>query len=383
MLQKGLKSTLYFGPWYRKSPFFECTRRHGAKAYDIYNHMYLPGYYDDVEKEYWHLLNHVTLWDVAVERQVEITGPDGAKFTQLLTPRDLTKCPVGMGKYVVITAPDGGVINDPVLMRLGKNHFWLSLANSDVLLYALGIASQTNLDVHIREPDVSPLQIQGPKSRHVLKALFGSRVLEMPYYSFFEADLDGIPVVVTRTGWTAEVGYEIYLRDGSKGEELWDAVMEAGDPFDILPIAPNEIRRIEAGILNYGSDITLENNPFEVGLGWLVDLGQKADFIGKRALRRIKKEGVKRKLVGVEIEGNPLSYWLPEYWDVRDDGRKIGRLTALTYSPRLRKNIGYALVPIEYANPGARLTVETTLGKRTATVVKKPFVDPEKTTPKS
>jgi aminomethyltransferase len=345
--------------------------------------MYLPGYYDDVEKEYWHLLNHVTLWDVAVERQVEITGPDGAKFTQLLTPRDLTKCPVGMGKYVVITAPDGGVINDPVLMRLGKNHFWLSLANSDVLLYALGIASQTNLDVHIREPDVSPLQIQGPKSRHVLKALFGSRVLEMPYYSFFEADLDGIPVVVTRTGWTAEVGYEIYLRDGSKGEELWDAVMEAGDPFDILPIAPNEIRRIEAGILNYGSDITLENNPFEVGLGWLVDLGQKADFIGKRALRRIKKEGVKRKLVGVEIEGNPLSYWLPEYWDVRDDGRKIGRLTALTYSPRLRKNIGYALVPIEYANPGARLTVETTLGKRTATVVKKPFVDPEKTTPKS
>lgn len=383
MLQKGLESTLYFGPWYRKSPFFECTRRHGAKAYDIYNHMYLPGYYDDVEKEYWHLLNHVTLWDVAVERQVEITGPDGAKFTQLLTPRDLTKCPVGMGKYVVITAPDGGVINDPVLMRLGKNHFWLSLANSDVLLYALGIASQTNLDVHIREPDVSPLQIQGPKSRHVLKALFGSRVLEMPYYSFFEADLDGIPVVVTRTGWTAEVGYEIYLRDGSKGEELWDAVMEAGDPFDILPIAPNEIRRIEAGILNYGSDITLENNPFEVGLGWLVDLGQKADFIGKRALRRIKKEGVKRKLVGVEIEGNPLSYWLPEYWDVRDDGRKIGRLTALTYSPRLRKNIGYALVPIEYANPGARLTVETTLGKRTATVVKKPFVDPEKTTPKS
>ncbi len=383
MLEQNLETTLYFGPWYRKSPYFEATRKAGAKAYDIYNHMYLPGYYGDVEEEYWHLLNHVTVWDVAVERQVEIKGPDAAKLTQLLTPRDLTKCPVGQGKYVVITAEDGGIVNDPVLLRLGKNHFWLSLANSDVLLYAKGVAVHSGLDVTIEEPDVSPMQVQGPKSKEVLKALFGTRVLDMPYYSFFEATLDGIPVVVTRTGWTAEVGYEIYLRDGSRGADLWNRVMKAGRPHDIRPIAPNEIRRIEAGILNYGSDMTLADNPFEVGLGWLVDLDQKADFIGKKALRRIKKEGVKRKLVGLEIDGEPIGYWLPEPWSVTADGHDVGRLTALTYSPRLKKNIAYANVPVAHAALGARLRVVTPLGERKATVVRKPFIDPKKEMPKS
>lgn len=383
MIEDGLSTTLYFGPWYRKSPYFEGTRQAGCKAYDIYNHMYLPGYYDDVEKEYWHLLKDVTMWDVAVERQVEITGPDAARFTQLLTPRDLRKCPVGMGKYVVITAEDGGIVNDPVLMRLGKNHFWLSLANSDVLLYAKGVAVHADLDVNVQEPDVSPMQVQGPRSKQVLQALFGPRVLEMPYYAFFEAELEGIPVVVTRTGWSAEVGYEIYLRDGSKGLELWERVRSAGKPFGILPVAPNEIRRIEAGILNYGSDMTLANNPYEVGLGWLVDLDQRAEFIGKRALKKIKKEGVKRKLVGLEIEGEKISYWLPEPWDVKADGQKVGWLTALTFSPRLKKNIAYANVPVAQAALGTRLTVETPSGPRKATVVRKPFVDPKKVTPKS
>ena len=383
VLTSGIETTLYFGPWYRKSPYFEGTRRAGAKAYDIYNHMYLPGYYSDVEEEYWHLLKHVTMWDVAVERQVEITGPDAAKFTQLLTPRDLTKCPVGFGKYVVITAADGGIVNDPVLMRLGKNHFWLSLANSDVLLYAKGVAVNADLDVEITEPDVSPMQVQGPDSKKVLEALFGDRVLAMPYYSFFEADLDGIPVVVTRTGWTAEVGYEIYLRDGKKGLDLWERVREAGQPWDIRPIAPNEIKRIEAGILNYGSDMTLDTNPYEVGLGWLVDLDQKADFIGKAALKKIKKQGIRKKLVGLEIDGDKIHYWLPEPWVVRADGSAVGRLTALTYSPRLKKNIAYALVPIQNAKLGTRLTVVTPVGDRRATVVRKPFIDPEKATPKS
>ena len=376
-------TTLYFGPWYRKSPFFAATRRYGAKAYDIYNHMYLPGLYDDAEKEYWHLLTHVTVWDVGVERQVEITGPDAAAFTQLLTPRDLSKCRVGEGRYVVITADDGGIVNDPVLLRLGKNHFWLSLANSDVLLYALGVAIHADMDVDICEPDVSPMQVQGPKSKHVLRALFGDRVLDMPYYSFFEANLDGIPVVVTRTGWTAEVGYEVYLRDGSKGEALWEKVMAAGKAHNIRPIAPSEIRRIEAGILNYGSDITLENNPYEVGLGWLVDLDMKADFIGKKPLKEIKKDGVTRKLVGLEIHGPKIGSWLEEYWPVRADGMAAGRLTALTYSPRLEKNIGYALVPTKSAKLGTQLRIDTPSGERRATVVRKPFVDPKKEIPKA
>jgi aminomethyltransferase len=376
-------SRLYFGPWYRRSPFFEATRRAGAKAYDIYNHMYLPGLYDDAETEYEALLHDVTVWDVSVERQVEISGPDGFKFADFITPRDLTKCDVGQGKYVVITTEEGGIINDPVLIRLEKDRFWLSLANSDTLLWCKGVAVHSGLDVEIREPDVSPIQIQGPKSKDVLNALVGPKVLDLGYYYFLETKIDGIPVVITRTGWSAEIGYEIYLCDASKGEALWEKVFAAGKPYKIRATAPSEIRRIEAGILNWGSDITLDNNPYEVGLGWLVDEAKKADYIGKEALARIRKAGVKRKLVGLEIAGDKIQVWLDRYWDVLADGKKVGHLTALTYSPRLKKNIGYALVPVAHAKLGSRLTVKTPKGDRAATVVRKPFVDPKKDLPKS
>lgn len=376
-------TTLYFGPWYRKSPFFEATKRYGCQAYDIYNHMYLPGLYDDAEKEYEHLLNHVTLWDVSVERQVEITGKDGFKFTNFLVTRDLTKCDVGQGKYVLLCNEDGGIINDPVLLRLEKNHFWLSLANSDTLLWAQGVAVHSGMDVGICEPDVSPLQVQGPKSKNVVRALFGPKVLELPYYSFLETRVDGIPVIVTRTGWSAEVGYEIYLRDGSRGDDLWERVMAAGKPHNIRPIAPSELRRIEAGILNYGSDMTLNDNPYEVGLGWLVDLDKKPDFVGKAALARIKKQGVRKKLVGVEIHGPKIFSWLSEPWPVKANGKTVGKLTAMTYSPRLRKNLAYAMVPVEHSKLGTHLTVVAPKGEREATVVRRPFVDPKKDIPKS
>jgi aminomethyltransferase len=190
-------------------------------------------------------------------------------------------------------------------------------------------------------------------------------------------------VVVTRTGFSGEIGYEIYLKEGSKGDALWERVMAAGRPHNIRAIAPSEIRRIEGGFLNWGSDITLDNNPYEVGLAWLVDEGKKADYIGKKALARIRKEGAKRKLVGVEIHGDKLQVWLDEYWDVLADGRTIGRLTALTYSPRLKKNIGYALVPTNHSKLGTRFRVRTPTGDRDATVVEKPFVDPKKEIPKS
>jgi aminomethyltransferase len=375
-------SLIQRGARLRRSPFFDATLRAGCRGYTIYNHMFLPIAYDDLEREYWKLLNDVTVWDVAVERQVEITGKDAFALTNLLTPRDLTQCAVGQGKYVIITAEDGGIINDPVLLRLGQNHFWLALADSDVLLWAKGVAYRSGLDVTIREPDVAPMQIQGPKSKQVLEKLFGSRILDMPYYQFFEARLDGIPVIVTRTGWTGEVGYEIYLRDGSRGGQLWDRVMDAGKPFKIAPTGPSDIRRIEAGILNYGIDMTLDNNPYEVGLGWLVDLDQEADFIGKDALRRIKANGVRRKLVGVEIGGTPLDMNMTR-WPVRNGRETIGFITSAVYSPRLKKNIGYANVPVEHSALGARLAAEVPHGEAALTVVKKPFVDPEKEIPKS
>ena len=375
-------SLIQQGTRLRRSPYFNATQRYGCRAYTVYNHMFLPGHYDDPVTEYWHLINHVAVWDVAVERQVEITGPDAFAFTNMLTPRDLTKCRVGQGRYVVITAEDGGIINDPVLMRLGENHFWLALADSDVLLWARGVAVHADLDVNLLEPDVSPLQVQGPKSKQVVKALFGERITELPYYQFLEASLDGIPLIVTRTGWTGEVGYELYLRDGSRGDELWETVMEAGKPYGIRPTGPSDIRRIEAGILNYGADMTIADNPFEVGLDRLVDLDKSSDFIGKQALKRIATEGVKRKLVGIEIQGPPIEFNMTK-WAVARDHTRIGSVTSAIHSPRLQKNIGYAMVPIEYAAVGSELTVQTPGGERGAVVVEKPFIDPKKEIPKT
>lgn len=367
----------------RRSPFFEATQRHGAKAYTVYNHMLFPICFDDFEAEYRHLLEHVTLWDVSVERQVEITGPDAFAFTNLLTPRDLSKCAVGQGKYVAITAEDGGIINDPVLLRLAENHFWLALADSDVLLWARGVALNSGLRVSITEPDVSPLQIQGPKAKEVVKALFGEPVTKLRYYWFLETKLDGIPVVVTRTGWTGEVGYEVYLRDGSRGDELWERIMDAGRAHHIRPTGPSDIRRVEAGILNWGADMTIENNPYEVGLERLVDEAKEATYIGRDALLRIRKEGVRRKLAGVEIAG-PRIEFNASPWPVLAAGREAGRVTSAIWSPRLQKNIGYAMVPVAHAKPGTELEVSVpAAGPRKATVVTMPFLDPKKEIPKS
>ncbi len=366
----------------RRTPFFDATQRWGARGYTVYNHMLFPICFDDLEAEYWHLVNHVTLWDVAVERQVEITGRDAFAFTNMLTPRDLSRCAVGQGKYVAITGPAGEVINDPVLLRLGENHFWLALADSDVLLWARGVALRAGLSVQIVEPDVSPLQIQGPNAKAVVRALFGERVLALKYYWFLETSLDGIPVIVTRTGWSGEVGYEVYLRDGSRGDDLWERIMAAGKPHDIRPTGPSDIRRIEAGILNWGADITLEDNLYEVGLGWLVDEGKSTDYVGKDALRRIHEAGVSRKLVGVEIDGAPVDFNVSK-WPVLRDGVTVGRVTSAIWSPRFERNLAYAMVPIAHADIGSSFAVRLPDGsERGATVVQKPFHDPSKAIPK-
>jgi len=375
-------STLYFGPWYRRSPFFEKTLEAGCSAYDIYNHMYLPGYYGDPVEEYWALLNGVTLWDVGVERIVEITGTDASTFTNSLTCRDLTKCAVGQGKYVLITAEDGGIVNDPVLLRVEENRWWLALADSDAGLWARGVAIHSGLDVTVREPDVHPVQVQGPKSKDVIRTLFGDAVADLKYYWSAQSEVDGIPVVISRTGWTGEVGYEIYLRDGSRGGDLWDRIMEAGKPHDIRPIAPCEARRIEAGIFNYGSDMTIENNPFEVsGLERLVET-QEADYIGKAALERIRIEGVSKKLVGIEFKGDALPFELSEKRPALHEGQNVGTVTDLIWSPRLEKNIGYVWLPIELSEPGTQLEIESPDGSRVdAQSAAIPFIDPRKQVP--
>jgi glycine cleavage system aminomethyltransferase T len=378
--------TFYIQPWYRKSPYFEATKRHGCTSWGLYNHMLLPTLYDDPVTEYEALRNDVTVWDVAVERCVEISGPDAFELTNAMTCRDLTSCDVWQCKYVLMTAGNGGIVNDPVLLRLAEDRFWLALADSDALLFAAGVAAGRGYDVEIREADVAPMQVQGPRSKDVIADLFGERVRDLRYYWCTEAEVDGIPVVVSRTGWTGEVGYEIYLRDGARGDDLFERVMQAGEPFGIRVIAPSEARRVEAGIFNYGSDMRVEDTPYHVtGLERFVELDQEADFIGKAALRRVREEGVDRKLVGIVIHGEPMTDEgaLNDFWPVVADGGRVGRVTAGAWSPRLEKNVGYAWVPIALAEVGTTLQIASPRGTLEATVHELPFVDPRKDIPKS
>ena len=365
----------------RRSPFYEAEQRHGPRGYTVYNHMLFPTHYDDFEAEYWHLLNHVTLWDVAVERCLEVSGNDGLRFAQLMTPRDLSTCAVGQAKYVLICAADGGVLNDPVMTRMDENRFWFALASSDALYYAKGLAARAGLDVEIREAEAHPLQIQGPKSRDVVRALFGDEILELKYYHFREANVDGIPVLVTRTGWTAEVGYEVYLLDPSRGTELWEKILKAGAPHNIRPTGPSDIRRIEGGIFNWGADMTYENNPFELGLERLVDFEMAGECVAMEALRRIRERGVERRIAGVELDGAPFPALNFTKWPALAKGKQVGKVTSAIYSPRLKKNIGYCWLPAGLSAAGTTVEVASEWGRRTATVVSMPFVDPQKRIP--
>ena len=367
-----------FGTQIRKSPYFDATVRWGAKAFSVYNHMYIPRDFGDPEQNFWNLVNDAILCDVAVERQVEITGSDAAKFTQMLTPRDLSSMSVGQCRYILITNSEGGILNDPILLRLAENHFWISLADSDVLLWAQGVAVHSGLDVKITEPDVSPLQLQGPKSGEIMRELFGESILELKYYWLREVELDGIPLVVSRTGWSSELGYELYLRDESQGDALWERIMAVGQSFDLKPGHTSSIRRIEGGMLSYHADADIHTNPYELGLDRLVNLDMKAEFIGKAALRRIKDEGVKRKQVGLIIDCDPFAGPNTTFLTINKGGDAIGKVTSAVYSPRLQHNIALAMVDIAYDVIGTEVEVVTVSGPVRATVTARPFFDPKK-----
>jgi aminomethyltransferase len=367
-----------FGTQIRKSPYFDSTVKWGATGFSVYNHMYIPRDFGDPEQNFWNLIEKSILCDVAVERQVEITGPDAYKFTQLLTPRDLSNISIGQCKYVLITNNEGGILNDPVLLRLAENHFWLSLADSDVLLWAQGVAVNSGLNVNISEPDVSPLQLQGPTSKDIMVKLFGESIKDLKYYWFKEFDLDGIPLIVSRTGWSSEFGYELFLRDGSKGNDLYEKIMNAGKEHGLQPGHTSSIRRIEGGMLSYHADADIHTNPFELGFDRLVSLDNDIEFIGKAALKKIKAEGIKRKQVGLEINCEPLSGPNTTFWPIKKNNNEIGKVTSAVYSPRLNKNIALAMVNIENSEIGTDLEVETNKGKFTSKIVEKPFYDPKK-----
>ena len=372
------KKNFGFGTQIRKSPYFDSTIKWGATGFSVYNHMYIPRDFGNPEQNFWNLVNDAILCDVAVERQVEITGPDASKFIQLLTPRDLSKLSVGQCKYVLIVNNEGGILNDPVLLRLAENHFWLSLADSDILLWAQGVAINSGLNVKITEPDASPLQLQGPKSGKIMKALFGDSIIDLKYYWLRELKLDGIPLIVSRTGWSSELGYEIYLRDGSKGDVLWETIMSAGKDFGLKPGHTSSIRRIEGGMLSYHADADIKTNPYELGLDRLVNTDIEANFIGKEALKNIKKKGIRRKQVGLEIDCESLKGPNTTFWSLSKSDKLVGKITSAVYSPRLKKNIALAMVLIDTIKLGTVFDVDILSKKVKATIVKKPFYDPKK-----
>jgi len=357
----------------RPSPFFEATVAEGLTNIMPYNAMILPTGFGKPEEEYWRIINGVSLWDVAVERQVQLQGPDAGVLAQILCPRDLTKCVVGQGKYVALCNHQGVLINDPILLKLADDRYWLSIADSNIWFWAQAIAAERGLDVEISEPDVSPLAVQGPLAENVVAALFGDWVRDLKYFWFKETEINNIPVAVARSGWSKQGGFEIYLMDGSKGSELWNLVREAGKPFDIGPGNPNLCERVESGLLSWGGDTDRQTNPFEVRMGRYVDLDVGDDVIGIQALRKIKAQGVKRHQLGVILDSETPATPTFRWFDIMSGEHKIGDMTNIVWSYRLKKNIGFALVSVE-ANSGDRVMVMQNGQPVTATLTKLPFI---------
>jgi len=367
-----------FGTQIRKSPFYEATVRWGAKSFSVYNHMYIPRDFGDPERNFWNLVNEAILCDVAVERQVQISGPDASKFVQMMSPRDLSSMKVGQCKYVILTNQKGGILNDPVLLKLDEDRYWFSLADSDVLFWAQGLAHHSSLDVEIVEPDVSPLQLQGPKSRIIMSELFDEDFSDLKYYWFKKTKLGDIDLIVSRTGWSSELGYELFLLNHKQGDELYERIMKKGKSLGLHPGHTSTIRRIEGAMLSYHADMDIHTNPFELGLDRLIELDKKFDFVGKEALQGIKKEGLSRLQVGLILDGTPLHQPNTRFWDLSYDGVNVGKVTSAVYSPRLKKNIALAMVSQSFTKIGTELTVDTFKGTRKCSVVKKPFYDPQK-----
>lgn len=348
--------TISPSPRLRRSPFYDATIADGAVSFSPYNHMLMPTGYGDPMGEYWRLINGVAMWDVSVERQVQLAGPDAARLAQVLVPRKIAKQPVGMGWYAPVCDHRGVLINDPILLKLSEDRFWLSIADSDVLLWARAIAAERGLNVEVTEPDVSPLAIQGPKADDVVEALFDSSIRSMGYFRFREVELDGIPLMLARSGWSKQGGFELYLMDGTRGTDLWTRIKEAGKPFDIGPGCPNPMERIESGLLSWGGDTDDETNPFEVRMGRYVDLDVPDDTIGIKVLRRLQERGPKRHQVGIVMDMDGKLPYLDQRSEVYRGQSFVGHVTAHTWSPRLECNIGMALV-WSGVGPGEPVTV--------------------------
>lgn len=368
-------SRITLSPRIRTSPFYESTVAAGLSDITVYNKMIMPTSYGDLAAEYDRLINGVAIWDVSVERQVEIVGPDADLCAQYLSARDLSKMKEGQGKYVAMCDHAGRILNDPVLMKLSGSRYWFSIADHDMLLWCRAVAAERGFDVRVHEPDVSPLAVQGPKAETLIAELFGEHIRELKYFGFLETQLGDIPLVLCRSGWSKQGGFELFLQDGERGTELWDAIVAAGQKYDIGPGAPNHVERVESGLLSWGGDNTSDSNPFEVGMGRFTNIDIDADFIGKEALQKALADGIERLFVGLIVDTDAADAWpLPKRTPVLLDGEEVGTLGAIVYSHRMGKTIGLAQIKREVVEAESKVEITGPNGISTATITELPFL---------
>ena len=347
----------------RKSPF-EARSHTGAKATSVYNHVVLPTAYVSLEDDYWHLREHVQIWDVACQVQVEVKGRDALKLVEFLTPRDLSAMLPGQCVYAPLLDERAGIVNDPIILCLAPDHFWLSISDSDVLLWVKGLALGAGFDVTVSDPDVFPLSLQGPKSEALLDRLIDEPVGDIRFFRFIETQIAGIPLIVARTGWSGQGGFELYLNEPSEGERLWDTIAAAGADLNLRPGCPNLIDRIETGLLSHGNDMTLDNNPIEAGLDRFFKMGKSADYLGREALERIARDGPAQRMVRVVVPGAPVANPRETYSTIVAESGTPGCMTSIAYSPRLQCNVGLGYVPSGNTRVGTAIEVAVAGTKR-------------------
>ncbi|MFK8029661.1 MAG: dimethylsulfoniopropionate demethylase [Gammaproteobacteria bacterium] len=347
----------------RETPFEKRMLEHDPKGLAVYNHMTLPTVFESMEADYAHLCEHVQLWDVGCERQVEVVGPDALRLVELSTPRDMSSMAIGQGRYAPLVDEHGGVVNDPIILRLEEDRYWFSIADSDVQLWLKGLAYGMGLDVKVFEPDVSPLAVQGPKAVDLLAGLVGEHVRDIRFFHFIEEEIAGAPVLIARSGWSGQDGYEIYLQGSHYGSALWDAVFEAGQKHQIRAGCPNLIDRLEFGLISYGNDMTLAENPFECGLDKFFKLGKDATYLSQAALEQLHELPLKKKLVKIKINYDaPLS--MRSIMPIRHEGREVGYVTTQTYSQKYGYILSIGYLDTSMLHESKQLEVVTDTGKR-------------------
>jgi len=351
----------------RRTPFTEGVEAAGVRAYTVYNHMLLPAVFASPQEDYRHLKEKVQLWDVACERQVELRGPDAGRLMQMLTPRDLRGMLPGQCYYVPIVDETGGMLNDPVALKLAEDRWWISIADSDLLFWIKGVAYGLRLDVLVDEPDVSPLAVQGPLAEDTVAEVFGDRIRDIRFFRFDWFEFMGRDLAIARSGFSKQGGFEIYVPDTGIGMPLWNALMEAGAGHDIRAGCPNGIERVESGLLSYGNDMSRENTPHECGLGRFCNTQTAIGCIGRDALLRVAREGPIRQIRPIEISGDPVPI-CDHHWPLQAKGKVVGRVSSAAWSPDFNTNVSIGMVRMTHWDPGTDLEVVTPDGTRPALV---------------